>query len=213
VTKGRFIVVDGTDGSGKSSAVAYLEERLSEDHTVFLTEESTMGTICSFVKRAFKRGKLTDAWTLVSLFIADRVAHRLEIQTALSEGKMVICDRYMYSGIAFGTYDICRNIPGSKKSDVRRRLLALHKALPIPIPDIALVMSVPAKIAVQRIQIRKTFELIEAFETEEAIRNVRREFHTLKRSGAFTEMKIIDNSGTKTTTFRRIWDAVTLILP
>ena len=65
--KGRFIVVDGTDGSGKTSAVEYLVERISENHTVFFTEESTKGTIGAFIKRAFKRGKITDAWTLASL--------------------------------------------------------------------------------------------------------------------------------------------------
>lgn len=211
--KGRFIVVDGTDGSGKTSAVKYLVKQLAEHGDVFFTEESTRGTIGTFIKRTFKRGKLRDAWTLVSLFIADRVDHRLQIERALTDGKIVVCDRYKYSGIAFGTFDICRNIPHATRSDVRKRLIMLHQALPIPAPDVALIMSVPAKLAVQRITVRAEAALIEDFEKEAAIRNVRREFHALERSGVFPEIRIIDNSGTKERMHERVWNTVAPILP
>ena len=209
MTQGAFVVVDGTDGSGKTSIVALLVEKLQQEgYSVFSTEEATRSEFGLAMRALIREIGALDPWTLQMLFIADRVDHRWAIQCAISSGQIVVCDRYWYSGVAFGVYDICAKLPESNPDDVRRVLIALHKQLPLPIPDVALVMSVPAHIAIKRIVGRVENTFLKEFESEEAIARVLREFSLLFEDGSFPEMRLIDNSGELLATFAHVWEIV-----
>lgn len=110
MTKGRFIVIEGLDGSGKGTQIALIMNRLKENglrlhQTCEPTEHATGGLIrdalCGMTKRT--------PCELASLFLADRIAHCSNpvsgIKKLIDDGVTVICDRYYYSSFAYQGMD------------------------------------------------------------------------------------------------------------
>ncbi|MFI5196773.1 MAG: dTMP kinase, partial [Chitinophagales bacterium] len=105
-----FIALEGTDGSGKSSQVKLLAEKLENaGHKVYATFEPTDGVIGSMVRNILRGGIKADNRTIAALFLADRLDHLLNetngIVKKLGEGYTVITDRYYFSSYAYhGTH-------------------------------------------------------------------------------------------------------------
>lgn len=98
---GKLIVVEGTDGVGRSTQITLLKEWLEQQgHAVLDTGLSRSGLVGKGIKRA-KQGHTLGRITL-SLFYATDFADRLEneIVPALRAGFVVLTDRYIYSLIA-----------------------------------------------------------------------------------------------------------------
>lgn len=109
MTKGKFIVLEGIDGSGISTQVALLKQWfLARGEKAFFTKEPTDGPIGSLIRQALTRrvvrpdGSPLDDTTLALLFAADRVDHlRSHILPKLEQGIHVISDRYYLSSYAY----------------------------------------------------------------------------------------------------------------
>lgn len=110
MAKGRFIVIEGLDGSGKGTQIALLMNKLKEKglrlhHTCEPTEHATGGLIrdalCGMTKRT--------PCELASLFLADRISHCSNpvsgIKKLIDDGVTVVCDRYYYSSFAYQGMD------------------------------------------------------------------------------------------------------------
>jgi dTMP kinase len=101
--KGIFIVIEGLDGSGKTTQAKFLAKKLEKTYKVILTAEPSLGKIGSFIREdcLYEDKRLpTEAEAL--LFAADRIEHiHKEVKPALEDGKIVICDRYIYSSLAY----------------------------------------------------------------------------------------------------------------
>jgi dTMP kinase len=98
---GKLIVVEGTDGVGRSTQIALLKEWLEQQGRAVLdTGLSRSGLVGKGIKRA-KQGHTLGRITL-SLFYATDFVDRLEneIVPALRAGFVVLTDRYIYSLIA-----------------------------------------------------------------------------------------------------------------
>ncbi len=125
--RGRFIVFEGLDGSGKSTQLRLLEQRLLVlGRRVFRTAEPTDGDVGRYLREALSGEKPCSTAQLAALFLADRIAHNEEIAAHLDAGEDVICDRYYYSSLAYqgpGTdpgwvADMNRRCPAIMKPDL-----------------------------------------------------------------------------------------------
>src|SRR5665213_3456608 len=104
--KNFFIAFEGIDGSGKSTQVKLLAERLEKAglkvHTTFEPTESPMGKL---IRDVFNHRMEADHRTIAALFVADRLNHLLNktngILKMLDEGYTVITDRYYLSSYAY----------------------------------------------------------------------------------------------------------------
>src|SRR5436305_1829730 len=105
-----FIALEGIDGSGKSTQLKRLSEKLtSTGHKVYATFEPTDGPIGSVIRNIFRGRMNADHKTIAGLFVADRLDHLLNevngIIKKLHEGYTVITDRYYFSSYAYhGTH-------------------------------------------------------------------------------------------------------------
>ena len=103
---GKFIVIEGLDGSGQSTQAGLLRDFLiKEGYQVVLTKEPTLDS-----QAGRKIREILDKKTQVSpgqlqrLFVEDRKEHlRKVIVPALKEGKIVISDRYFFSSFDYGS--------------------------------------------------------------------------------------------------------------
>ena len=103
---GKFIVFEGLDGSGKSTQIRCLEQRLRDmGRRVDVTAEPTVSALGGLVRDALSGFTPRSGGEIAALFMADRVAHNVNpvngIGKLLSEGCVVLCDRYYYSSLAY----------------------------------------------------------------------------------------------------------------
>ncbi len=104
-TKGKFIIFEGLDGAGKKTQANLLKEYLeAKNKEVISTSEPTSDNPISKLIREWLDSKfeLKSDEAITLLYIADRYEHLSEtIVPALEAGKIVICDRYIPSTLAY----------------------------------------------------------------------------------------------------------------
>jgi dTMP kinase len=101
---GRFVVLEGGDGSGKSTQAARLARSLrARGLTVLETFEPGAGSVGAVIRDLVLHGPEAVAPTTEALLMAaDRAQHVVtEIQPALARGEWVVCDRYVPSSLVY----------------------------------------------------------------------------------------------------------------
>lgn len=158
--KGFFICIEGLDGSGKTTQAKILTERLSKSHTAFYTSEPSHGKTGIFIRDSclYEDKRLPSASEAL-LFAADRVEHvENEIKPALAEGKLVICDRYVYSSIA---YQGSAGLSIAWIKSINRFALQ---------PDFSIFIDVSPERVLERL--RRKRSVMETLETQQKVREV-----------------------------------------
>ena len=167
-----FIVFEGIDGSGKSSAIQRLRESLeSSGRKVKVTVEPTLGAIGKLV--AETDGLTPEAEAL--LFTADRAEHTKQIRAWMDEGYTVISDRYFASTLAYQS---------AAGMDIGWLKAINSKA--IVQPDITILMDIDPEISLERVNKRGETS---RFEKLDYLRKVRKAYLDIAKDFKF---KIVD---------------------
>ena len=138
--QGKLIVVEGIDGSGKSTQIDLLYKYLqSLGKSVYLTEWNSSNLVKSTTKLAKKQKTFTP--TTFSLIQATDFADRWEnyMLPMLKAGVIVMADRYAFTGFA---RDVARGVD----RDWVRNLYSFA-----PQPDMVFYFQVPLDVSVERI--------------------------------------------------------------
>jgi dTMP kinase len=158
---GKFIVIDGLDGSGQSTQVNLLKKFLTKKrYKVLLTKEPTLDSKAGQkIKKILEKKFKVSPGKLQKLFSKDRKEHLdKEILPALKKGKIVISDRYFFSSFAYG-----------KASGLNLGwLIRLNKNFLFP--DLTFILKVRPEICIYRIQKRGEDNTL--FEKEERLKKV-----------------------------------------
>jgi len=106
--KGKFIVFEGIDGSGKSTHARLLKQRLeAAGHRVWLTCEPTEGEAGVLLRSCLTGASDLPEQAIAGLFMTDRLDHILRpsegILAHLERGEIVLCDRYYFSSFAYNS--------------------------------------------------------------------------------------------------------------
>ncbi|OGZ54761.1 MAG: hypothetical protein A3B25_02810 [Candidatus Ryanbacteria bacterium RIFCSPLOWO2_01_FULL_48_26] len=149
--QGVFIVIEGTDGSGKTEQTKRLVERLAkEGHAILSFDFPRYGNPSAYFVEKYLNGQYGTSEEVGarrgSLFFAlDRFDAGKEIQKALNGGMVVVSNRYVASNMAH---------QGGKIADEKEREKFFNwevdlefELLGIPRPDLNVVLHVPAAIA------------------------------------------------------------------
>jgi dTMP kinase len=138
--KGKLIVVEGIDGSGKSTQLRLLQKWfISKNIPVFFTEWNSSETVKQITKEGKKSGRLTPI--TFSLLHATDFADRYErnILPLLHAGYVVLADRYVYTAYA-------RDIVRGCNPDWVKKIYEFAMK-----PEIVFYFRVPIDVAVDRI--------------------------------------------------------------
>jgi len=158
-----LIVVEGIDGSGKTTLVAALKDWISaQGMIVRASKEPTNGPHGSAL-RASAQGRRLTRDAEMALFIADRREHVTQlIEPALNDSSIVILDRYYFSNAAY---------QGSNAQEAAQ-IIASNEAF-APRPDLLLILDLPPATGIGRIRARgdrpNSFELPETLSTAREI--------------------------------------------
>lgn len=187
--KGKFIVFEGVDGSGKSTQIKKISKHLKTlNQSVHTTFEPTKGPIGSLIRQMLSGKIETDQRTIASLFAADRTDHLVNrengIRHKIDQGCTVLCDRYYFSSYAYHAQYI----------DMEWVIHANSLNTEILKPDLTIFIDVGPEICFERIKnSRSNFEMYEKIDVMENVRaNYFKAFDKLKDK---ENVVIVDGSG------------------
>jgi dTMP kinase len=144
---GKFIVLEGIDGSGTTTqATELIKWLISKGIPAISTQEPTDGPIGKLI-RQFLSGEIQVGYrkqsVLLSLFAADRAMHSESIEANIRNGTWVISDRYLASSMAYQSLD----------SRFDPAIIYQHNVDIYP-ADLTILLDVPACLAMTRIKNR-----------------------------------------------------------
>jgi len=136
--RGVFVVLEGIDGSGKTTIANMIIKDLSKmGFKTLYTREPTDSEIVNSVKTTYN--DLRDPYVDALTFALDRLLHvKSRISPALEQGYIVVCDRYYYSSVAY---------QGAMGAPIEWLLEVNKWALQ---PDIAVYLDIDPVIAIKR---------------------------------------------------------------
>lgn len=188
VTQGQFITVEGTEGVGKSTSMAFIEQWIkSSGKELIVTREpggTALGEKLRDVLLDAKEQSMSDDTELLLMFAA-RAQHLHEvIQPALDAGKWVLCDRFTDSTYAYQGGG--RGIDMSRISQLEQWVQGDRR------PDMTIVLDLPVEEGLVRAGKRSTPDRFE-LEKHEFFNKVRDTF--LARASSNPERyKVVDAS-------------------
>ena len=202
---GKFITLEGIDGSGKTTQGIFLKNKLEElGQDVLFTREPGGAKGAEEIRNLLVQGE-KDRWsniTEILLFFASR-RHHLEkvLLPAINKGKVVICDRFTDSTIIY---------QGRENIHLKKIIKELNKSVIGIVPDLTLIIDIDPTKSLSRGLSRKSNEM--RFETFGL------EFQTNARNGyislAKTEKRyqLIDGNNSKNKVHQMIWNKVSEFL-
>jgi dTMP kinase len=152
-----FIVLEGIDGSGTTTQVRRLVERLAAlGHDAIATREPSDGPVGKLIREVLEhrvvvpdaQGTRAPDWsTLALLFAADRADHTDRvIRPALERGQIVVSDRYTLSSLVY------QSLTGGERQEPLAWLRTINQAALVP--ALVVVLEVGAEVAAKRRALR-----------------------------------------------------------
>lgn len=195
--EGKFIVIEGLDGSGKTTQRNLLVEHLlNKGIDVVSDAEPTKGyygKIC----REILGGRLEmPKSALATTFVADRIDHNQKeggVFDMLGKGKTIICDRYYYSNLAYQGVDV-----GMKW------LKDMNTCPDIKKPDLCIFLDLAPEVSMERITANRKAEDIEVYETLDYLTSIRQKYKNAFAMCPDDNIVTIDASGTIEEVFAEI---------
>jgi dTMP kinase len=182
--KGRFIVLEGPDGSGTTLHSRLLAEYLrSKGEEVVLTAEPTDGSIGRLIREILHGKEAIPSAALQLLFTADRAWHVEQvIAPALQAGKTVISDRYSMSTVAYGT---ALGLSKEWMEELNGRFIE---------PDVQILTLPSLEVCLERLGRRSESDILERREIQEKIH---KEYRLLAQEDS--SIRIVNTDGDKET--------------
>ena len=185
----KFIVIEGLDGSGKTTQTKItaerLEKRLIKTHVTAEPTKNTYGKLC----REYLSGRPASKTLCAAVFTADRIEHNTDpvdgINAHLNRGETVLCDRYYYSTLAYQGVDVGMDwLKGLNLGceDIRK-------------PDLCIFLDLTPEVSMQRINSARSSDDIEIYENIPYLTDIRARFYEVVNMLKDDEnIKIIDAS-------------------
>ena len=196
---GKFIVVEGLDGSGKDAQIKLLVDYLKKigKDVIEKKEPKIDSQAGKKIKQALRQEITLEPLELQSLYVEDRKEHlKNKVIPALKEGKLVVSSRYAFSTFAYGASD---------GLDVDF-LIKMNKQFLLP--DLTIMIDVSPESCVERIEVRG--EPKELFEKKEKLEKVN-EFYK-KMPEMFENVIMVNGERTIPEVFEEIKNIIKKIL-
>ncbi|MBI4653353.1 dTMP kinase [Candidatus Kuenenbacteria bacterium] len=196
--KGKLIVIDGLDGSGKATQTKLLIKKLKNNGyktaTINFPQYSSFfgQTIGRYLKGEFGKAKDVSPYLISILYAADRWQKKNKMKKWLKQGKIIICDRYVSSNQIHQTGKL------KTKNEKQKFLKWLDKLefelFKIPKPDLVLFLNVPYKISQKLIEKRGNKKDIHESNFSHLIAAQKQSLELVKKINNWIEIDCVENN-------------------
>lgn len=120
ISRAKFIVFEGINGSGKTTIINnlinyYTNKNIKYQYIKFPDRTSNSGKkIDKFLKNQYEFNSINEQ---IQIFAENRKESEKLIKDSLNENKIILCDRYLYSNIAYTITDMSLNIQYNNSSE------------------------------------------------------------------------------------------------
>ena len=157
-----FVVFEGGDGSGTTTQLSLLGERLKhrEKPAVFFTFEPTDQPIGLIIRKILKKELTVTPQTLAMLYAADRNEHTYGsngILEHINRDYLVVSDRYVMSSLVYQGIECGFELPYSLNSR-------------FPAPQVMIFFDIEPEIALNRMKVRNSQEIYDYQEFQAKVR-------------------------------------------
>jgi dTMP kinase len=236
--RGKFIVLEGPDGAGKSTIARQLRSRFVDcSPGCILTSEPTDGPLGTLIRQALRHEVTLAPAAMAPLYASDRLHHvATVIEPALARGEVVICDRYELSNLVYRAAEqpvwrcaICvwegwdeneharpiRRCPGCdswRLGSPRRDALTYARALSrcIARPDLTIVLTAPLDVCAARRRARGG--KVELFDGDSLQARVHALYADAQRLLPGERVAMVDASGSAEEVEELTWKAATEVI-
>lgn len=154
--KGKLIVIEGSDGAGKTTQLGLLKAYLEAMGTAVKAvdfpryDDSFYGRmIASFLRGEYGPLETVNPYLISVIYAADRSGARDEMNTWLREGKIILSNRYATSNLA---HQAGRVSPLKRKAFIQWDLELEYEVNKIPKEDMVLFLHVPYEVSLKLMQ-------------------------------------------------------------
>ncbi len=161
VSRGKFIAIEGIDGSGKRTQIDLLSRALDARGVAhvrysFPRYESTFGRLVArYLNGEFGRLEAVDAHFSALLFAGDRFECKAELEAALAGGNTVLADRYIGSNLAHQTARVGPQRREEFLSWLKRLEYGIYS---LPVEDLVIYLRLPAVEAHRLVELKAARE-------------------------------------------------------
>lgn len=156
--KGKFIVIDGSDGTGKATQTRLLIKRLEKaGHRVKVEDfpqygKKSAGPVEDYLNGLYGTASQLGAYIPSVFYAVDRFAAAERIRRHLADGYIVVCNRYVTSNMAHQGGKIANS---KKREEYFKWLSDLeYKFFKIPKPDLEIILHLPPEISAKLLRVR-----------------------------------------------------------
>ncbi|HBG81722.1 TPA: dTMP kinase [candidate division CPR2 bacterium] len=206
---GKFIVIEGNEGAGKTIQAELLSKRLREqcpDREVISTSEpwkSEQSPVGNRIRRILGRqvqeidpgdGEIKPV-KFQTMYIADRYIHWVKlILPEVENGSIVISDRERLTTYAFG---LASGIP-------LETMVNWHRLLPLP--DLIIYIRVSTKTSLKRLEARP--DKVEIHDNDKFVNKAHKAYEYLVKNDVMANIVVVDGEGTIEEVHEKVWEAV-----
>jgi len=177
--QGVFITFEGGEGSGKTTQINKLAERLVQDKVKILTTREPGGTEEAEKIRNLIVQRNGGDWTPMAEVLLINAARTMHVEKiiapALGEGKVVLCDRFVDSTMAYQGYGHGFEIDQIKAVQ--------NLVIGDLMPDLTFVLDIEPEVGLARSGRRLAAEALQVEQNEDRFENMGIEFHERLRAG------------------------------
>ena len=195
-------MLEGLDGSGTTTQMGLLSERLTrEGRQHAATWEPTDGAVGRLLRSILARETKAHPATIALLYAADRNEHirapQTGIEARVKKGEIVICDRYLFSSLAYQSIECGIEF-----------VLGLNDGFPLPL--CLIFIDTPVDVCQERLALRGKEELYDGFEFQSRVReSYLKEIERFRGSGM--HIAILDGDRPAGLIHGEVWKILSLL--
>ena len=198
----RFITFEGGEGSGKSTQIKILKNKLSKKHKVIVTREPGGTTEAELIRKLLVKGK-SNKWSGTTEVLLNFTARKNHVDKIiipnLKNGKWVLCDRFSDSTLAYQGYG--RNVSENLIRNLNRSLINNLK------PSLTILLDIDPNVGLGRSKKRNNNELRYENMPLNYHKKIRNAYLDIARKNK-KRIKIIDASLDKDSISEIIWSFI-----
>lgn len=163
MARGKLIVLEGTDGAGKSTQLSKIKNYLKENnltHTFYhfpmYGHNQFSDIIARFLRGEYGASDEVDPLFVANMYAMDRFRFLPQLEKDLQTYDVVLLDRYVYSNIAYQ----CAKYSTDEDSQIMKEWILEFEFnfLKLPYPDLNLFLNVPQEITQERLKAKREGE-------------------------------------------------------